>query len=303
MRLVTYEYQDQFCIGIVVGDQAVDLLAGMAAAGKGGYLPEDCDLKTFLGMEQGLEYALQVEEMARTSPGWLTEVGAPLDQVVLKAPITNPNKVIGIGLNYRDHAEESNLPLPQEPVIFGKYANSVIGPDENILLPVGLTDKVDYEAELAVVIGRRAYNISEEEVLDYIAGYTNLNDVSARDLQMRDGQWMKGKCLDTFAPMGPWLVTKDEIQNPENLKIELRLNGKTMQSSSTRHLIFGVAHLVSFLSKLMTLDPGDVIATGTPAGVGFVRKPPVFLRPGDIVEVEIEGLGVLRNGVAHRVSF
>lgn len=298
MRLVTYSYQDQVGIGIVVSDHVVDLLEGMEAIGKSYYLPAGCDMKTFLAREQGVEYALQVEQKARTDKRWLQEAGIPLDQVKFKAPVPNPNKVIGIGLNYRDHAEESKLPLPKEPVIFGKYANAVIGPEENIILPVDLTEQVDYEAELAVVIGRCAHNISEDEAFDYVAGYTNFNDVSARDLQMRDGQWMKGKCLDTFAPMGPWLVTKDEIPNPENLKIELRLNGKTMQASNTSNLIFGVAHLVSFLSKLMTLEPGDVIATGTPAGVGFVRKPPVFLRPGDKVEVEIEGLGILKNTVA-----
>ncbi|NLG85816.1 MAG: fumarylacetoacetate hydrolase family protein, partial [Firmicutes bacterium] len=249
MRLVTYSYQGQVGIGIVVSDHVVDLLVGMEAIGKNHYLPVGCDMKTFLAWEQGVEYALQVEQKARTEKGWLQEAGIPLDQVRFNAPVPNPNKVIGIGLNYRDHAEESNLPLPKEPVIFGKYANAVIGPEENIILPVDLTDQVDYEAELAVVIGRCAHNISEDAAFDYVAGYTNFNDVSARDLQMRDGQWMKGKCLDTFAPMGPWLVTKDEIPNPENLKIELRLNGKTMQASNTSNLIFGVAHLVSFLSK------------------------------------------------------
>ncbi|HHT71987.1 MAG TPA: fumarylacetoacetate hydrolase family protein [Firmicutes bacterium] len=298
MKLVTYEKQGEVRIGIVVSDFVVDLSAGMDAIGEGRYLQEGWDMKTFLALENGLKYALQVEQKAQSNPKWLTKAGAPLDQVVLKAPITNPNKVIGIGLNYRDHAEETGLPLPKEPVIFGKYANAIIGPEENILLPTGLSDQVDYEAELAVVIGRRASSVAEQVALEYVAGYTNLNDVSARDLQMRDGQWMKGKCLDTFAPMGPWLVTKDEIRNPEHLKIELRLNGQTMQSSNTRNLIFGVSHLVSFLSKLMTLEPGDVIATGTPAGVGIARKPPLFLRPGDTVEVEIEGLGVLRNGVA-----
>ncbi|MGI6605247.1 MAG: fumarylacetoacetate hydrolase family protein [Firmicutes bacterium] len=299
MRLVTFEGQGQPRLGVIVGDQLLDLTAAWQAMGKRVELP-DGDMKVLLAQEQGLEYVQEVEAAAKAGAAWLEEVARPLSEVRLLAPILRPDKVICIGLNYRDHAEEANMPLPKEPVIFGKYSNAVIGPEESILLPTGLSDKVDYEAELAVVIGRRATWVREDKALDYVAGYMNFNDVSARDLQMRDGQWMKGKCLDTFAPIGPWLVTKDEVGNPEDLKVELRLNGETMQSSNTKNLIFGIAQLVSFLSRLMTLEPGDIIATGTPAGVGFARKPPVYLRPGDTVEVEIQGLGILRNGVAAR---
>ncbi|MGI6129572.1 MAG: fumarylacetoacetate hydrolase family protein [bacterium] len=302
MRLVTYKHKNEVRTGVVINDHVIDFVASAGAIGNEDRLPPSCDMKSLLASEFGLETARQLEAKAAASPAWLKDVALPLDEVALKAPILNPNKIVCIGLNYQDHAKESNLPLPQEPVIFGKYANSIIGPEENILLPTELTTKVDYEAELAVVIGRRASNVTEKDALDYVAGYTNFNDVSARDLQMRDGQWMKGKCLDTFAPMGPWLVTTDEIPDPGNLDIRLRLNGRIMQSSNTSNLIFGVPHLVSFLSRLMTLDPGDIIATGTPAGVGFAQRPPVYLTPGDIVEVEIKGLGVLRNGVAAKVS-
>ena len=300
MKLVTYDYQGGVSIGLVVEERVVDILAGLDAIGSGPCLPPGCDMKTLLAQEEGLEAVGQLEAEAEVGWGRLRKAIRPLDGVRLKAPLLNPNKIICIGLNYRDHAQESRLPLPEEPVIFGKYANSIIGPGEDILLPTKLTNRVDYEAELAVVIGKRAADLAEEEALAYVAGYAIFNDVSARDLQTRDGQWMKGKCLDTFAPLGPWLVTADEIPNPDNLDIKLRLNGKLMQSSNTGEMVFGVANLVSFLSELMTLDPGDIIATGTPAGVGFARRPPVYLKSGDEVEIEIGGLGRLRNGVREK---
>lgn len=299
MRLATFEGQGRERIGLVIDDQLLDLATAWEYMGKGVEFPAG-DMKALLAHEQGLENVRIIEDAAKGGAVWLEHVSQPVAGARLLAPILRPEKIVCIGLNYRDHAEESNMPLPKEPVIFGKFANAVIGPEDNILLPTSLSDKVDFEAELAVVIGRRATWVSEKTAMNYVAGYMNFNDVSARDLQKRDGQWFKGKCLDTFAPMGPWLVTKDEIPDPENLKIELRLNGETMQSSNTMNLIFGIAYLVSFLSRLMTLEPGDIIATGTPAGVGFAHKPPVFLRTGDTVEVEIEGLGILRNGVAAR---
>jgi 2-keto-4-pentenoate hydratase/2-oxohepta-3-ene-1,7-dioic acid hydratase in catechol pathway len=214
----------------------------------------------------------------------------------LLAPVPRPGKLIAIGLNYRDHAAESNMPIPEKPVVFSKFTTSVIGPNEAVVLPP-TSKQVDYEAELAVVMGRRAKNVARERAFDFVLGYTIINDVSARDFQFADGQWQRGKSCDTFAPMGVYIATTDEVPDPHKLPIRLRLNGNTMQDSNTDQLIFGVPDLVSFLSETITLEPGDVIATGTPPGVGFAQKPPVFLRDGDRMEIEIQGLGTLVNPV------
>lgn len=212
------------------------------------------------------------------------------------APVPRPGKLICIGLNYRDHAAESNMPIPERPVVFSKFSTAVIAPGEPVVLPV-TSQQVDYEAELAVVIGRRAKCVSASSAYDYVLGYTAFNDVSARDFQFADGQWQRGKSCDTFAPMGQTIVTTDVITDPHKLSIKLILNGKTMQDSNTDQLIFGVPELIEFLSQTITLEPGDVIATGTPPGVGFARKPPVFLQPGDEMVVDIEGIGKLGNPV------
>jgi len=212
------------------------------------------------------------------------------------APVPRPGKVICIGLNYRDHAAESNMAIPQSPVIFSKFPTCVIAPGEPVVIPP-TSQQVDYEAELAVVIGRRAKNVNASRALDYVLGYTAFNDVSARDFQFADGQWQRGKSCDTFAPMGQSIVTTDQITDPHKLSIKLVLNGQTMQDSNTDQLIFGVPELIEFLTQSITLEPGDVIATGTPPGVGFARKPPVFLKPGDQMEVLIEGIGGLGNPV------
>ncbi len=224
--------------------------------------------------------------------------GAPVALAGLRllAPVPRPGKVIGIGLNYRDHAAESGQPIPQAPILFPKFANSVIGPAEPIVIPPE-TEQPDYEAELGVVVGRTAHRVSEADALSYVAGYTCVNDVSARDLQFETSQWMLGKAIDTFLPCGPWLATADEIPDPQALAIRLMLNGEELQSSSTAQMVFGVAELVASLSRTMTLEPGDLIATGTPPGVGFARTPPVWLRDGDEVSVEIEGIGTLTNPV------
>lgn len=219
-----------------------------------------------------------------------------LASATLLAPVPRPGKILCIGLNYKDHAAESGAEAPPTPVTFAKFANTVIGPSAPIRVPA-ITEQVDYEAELGVVIGRTARGVSREEALDCVLGYTCVNDVSARDLQFADGQWVRGKTLDTFCPMGPWIVTTDEISDPQALPIRCVVNGETLQDSSTAEMIFGVAEIIAFLSQAITLEPGDVIATGTPAGVGFARKPPVFLRPGDVVRVEIDGIGVLENPV------
>jgi 2-keto-4-pentenoate hydratase/2-oxohepta-3-ene-1,7-dioic acid hydratase in catechol pathway len=217
----------------------------------------------------------------------------------LLAPIPDPGKVICIGLNYRDHAAESGMDIPEEPVCFSKFGNTIIGPGEAIRLP-RVASQVDYEAELVVVIGKRAFEVPRERAFEYVAGYCNGHDVSARDWQIgKPGkQWLLGKTPDTFAPIGPWLVTADEVGDPHSLGIQLRLNGETMQDGNTKEFIFGVDELIAYLSQLMTLDPGDIIFTGTPPGVGMARDPQVWLQPGDTVEVEIDRLGVLSNPVA-----
>jgi 2-keto-4-pentenoate hydratase/2-oxohepta-3-ene-1,7-dioic acid hydratase in catechol pathway len=216
----------------------------------------------------------------------------------LHAPVHDPRKIICIGLNYRDHAAESGAAIPREPILFSKYPTALIGHEEAIVLPA-VSQEVDFEAELVIVVGKRGRHIAAASTLEYVAGYTVGHDVSARDWQLKkDGkQWMVGKTFDTFAPVGPVLVTADEVPDPHNLGIRLRVNGQTMQDSSTKQLIFGVADLIAYLSQVFTLEPGDLIFTGTPPGVGFARKPPVFLKGGDVVEVEIDGLGVLRNPV------
>lgn len=212
-------------------------------------------------------------------------------------PVPRPPKIICIGLNYRDHAEESGMAIPTSPIIFSKFVTCIIGANQSILLPEG-SEKVDYEAEFAFIVGRRAKNVKLEDAMDYVLGYTNFNDVSARDFQFADGQWVRGKSCDTFAPIGEFIATTDEITDPHNLRIQFRLNGETLQDSTTDQLIFKIPELIEFLSKFITLEPGDIVATGTPPGVGFARKPPIFLKDGDVAEVEIEGLGVLSNPVA-----
>ncbi len=217
-------------------------------------------------------------------------------RIHLCAPVPRPGKIICIGLNYRDHAEESGMAIPVSPIIFSKFSSCAIGANEPIRLP-SASVQVDYEAELAVVIGRRAKGVRRAEAFDYILGYTNFNDVSARDFQFADGQWQRGKSCDTFAPLGEFIATCDEIKDPHRLRIRFRLNGETLQDSRTSQLIFKIPELIEFLSASMTLEAGDIIATGTPPGVGFARKPPVFMTDGDRAEVEIEGLGILQNPV------
>ncbi len=208
-----------------------------------------------------------------------------------------PRNVICIGLNYRDHAAEGGAPIPEKPVVFAKLNGCVIGPNAPIVLPPD-TQQVDYEAELAVVIGRSCRGVSASDALDYVAGYTCLNDVSARDFQFGDNQWVRAKSQDTFGPMGPYLVTSDDIPDPQKLAIRCSINGQLLQDSNTDKMIFGVRELIAFISRGITLQPGDVISTGTPHGVGFARKPPIYLKDGDEVVVEVEGIGKLTNPVA-----
>ena len=246
-------------------------------------------LKEILQSEHGLAAAANALAAGLTKGPFVTGR--------LLAPIANPSKVICIGLNYRDHALETNSPIPTEPVVFNKFPQAVVGPEDAVVLPA-VAHEVDYEAELVVVIGKQGRKIRKEDAFQYVAGYTVGNDVSARDWQKGrpGGQWLLGKTPDTFAPTGPFLVTADEV-DPHNLKVQLRLNGETMQNSSTRELIFGVDELIAHLSLLFALQPGDLIFTGTPPGVGAARKPPVYIKAGDRMEVEIEGLGILVNPV------
>jgi acylpyruvate hydrolase len=215
----------------------------------------------------------------------------------LAAPVPRPGKILCLGMNYRDHAEEAGEDIPEVPVVFTKSPDSVIGPGDPILLPK-VSDQVDYAIEFAFVMGRRAKDVPDGSAMEYVAGYTIFHDVSARDYQLSTSQWYIGKAFDTFGPMGPCLVTRDDVPDPHALALELRLNGRIMQSSNTRNLIFGVPRLVAYLSSVMTLDPGDVVATGTPGGAGIYLNPPRFLQPGDFCTLAIEKLGVLENPVA-----
>jgi 2-keto-4-pentenoate hydratase/2-oxohepta-3-ene-1,7-dioic acid hydratase in catechol pathway len=211
-------------------------------------------------------------------------------------PIDRPGKIICVGLNYRDHAEEQGVELPTAPLLFAKWNNTLIGPGEPSVIPPIVT-KTDYEAELGVVIGSRASKVSAENALEAVAGYICVNDVSARDLQFADGQWSRGKSPDTYCPVGPQLVPRDEIPDPQKLAIRAILNGETLQDSTTANMVFGVAEIIAYVTQTITLEPGDLIATGTPAGVGAFRDPKVFMQPGDEITIEIEGLGSLTNPV------
>jgi 2-keto-4-pentenoate hydratase/2-oxohepta-3-ene-1,7-dioic acid hydratase in catechol pathway len=271
MRLVTYQRNGHARSGVVVGDAVFD--TGFATT------------------RAALEAAtIEPRERAGT-----------LDELVLGPPITDPDKIICLGLNYRDHAAESGLALPKAPMLFAKFRNSLAGPTAPIVLPAR-GELFDYEAELAVVIGRRGKDIAADEALEYVAGAMVLNDVTARDVQHATSQWTAGKAIDTFAPCGPALVLMDEIEDLQNLSVKARVNGVTVQDGHTSQMIFGVAETIAFVSSLMTLEVGDIIATGTPAGVGVSRDPQVLLRDGDVVEIEIEGLGVLSNPVAALVA-
>ena len=284
MKLVTFVHNGQSRLGALhAGDTVIDLNRADP------HLP--ADMLGFLAAGEGAQ--LLAKRAIAGAPA-----AAVLDRaaVTLKAPIPRPGKILCIGLNYRDHAAESNQPIPQFPTVFAKYSNTVIGPGEAIVLPK-VTDKIDYEAEFAFVIGRTARHVSAADALNYVAGYLPFNDISARDYQMRTSQWTVGKTFDTFGPMGPALVTADEIADPHDLDIQLSIDGEVLQSSNTRNLIFSVNELIADLTSFMTLEPGDLISTGTPSGVGSARTPKRWLRAGEIVRLEIAGLGVLENPV------
>jgi 2-keto-4-pentenoate hydratase/2-oxohepta-3-ene-1,7-dioic acid hydratase in catechol pathway len=239
-----------------------------------------------------LETVTASREPSRLPRGVFT----PLEQVRLRAPLLRPGKIVCVGLNYESHRAEQGIKAPARPVFSLKSSNTICGPGDPIVLSPNSTE-VDYEAEFAAVVGKRGKGIPEERVFEHIAGYTILNDVSARDLQMGDGQWFRGKSCDTFGPTGPCIVTADEIPDPHFLRISLTLNGRTMQESNTHDLIFKIPFLVSYLSQSLTWEVGDLLSTGTPSGVGHYRKPPVYLKPGDTASVTVEGIGTLTNPV------
>lgn len=219
-----------------------------------------------------------------------------LENIEILAPLNHSEKIICVGLNYLDHCLETGMEPPKAPIIFSKFSNAIIGNRQAIEIPIN-SNEVDYEAELAVIIGKEAKHVSEEAADNYIFGYTILNDISARDQQFTDGQWVRGKTANTFAPIGPCIVTKDEIEDPHNLEISLTLNGEVMQHSNTKQLIFSIPYIISYLSQSITLMPGDIIATGTPPGVGMGRNPKVWLEKGDQVSITIQGIGTLSNSV------
>jgi 2-keto-4-pentenoate hydratase/2-oxohepta-3-ene-1,7-dioic acid hydratase in catechol pathway len=284
MKLVTFNAGRGPRLGALVDQQVVDL-----AEASSGQLPSD--MLSFLALgEAGIAQA-----RAALEAGAPTGTAESLQLVKLMAPILNPTKIIAIGLNYMDHCREQKIDPPKSPIIFTKFPSSIVGPGETIRWSPKLTDQVDYEAELAVVIGRTTRHVSQVEALNYVAGYTICDDVSARDLQFGDGQWIRGKSLDTFCPLGPYLVTRDEIPDPNNLAIRCLVNDQVLQDSTTAEMIFQVPFLIEYISRAFTLYPGDIITTGTPDGVGVFRNPKVFLKNGDTVTVEIEGLGRLTN--------
>lgn len=305
MRLVTYLSNGKWTAGIAVEDKrstpqsgSVDKVVDASAAVKATNIILDTDSISNRDIIQLTpEKQSQLEKSARTlanSNPSSTDVFL-IENVLLGPPIPDPDKIICLGLNYRKHAEEAGLALPTVPILFAKYRNALNGPTSPIILP-SVSEKIDYEGELAVVIRKQCKNVTAADALDYVSGYMVFNDVSARDLQMRTSQWLSGKTLDTFAPCGPALVI-NEIHDPQSLNISTRVNDQTLQQGNTNDMVFSVAETLAYISQLMTLEPGDIIATGTPEGVGFTRNPPIFLCDGDVVEVEIEGIGTLRNPV------
>ena len=281
MRLVTFEAGGQRLPGMVVNNDTVLDLSAIGFSSSIDFIVSGAD-----GRAKAETFAREPAPSARH----------PLASVKLLAPIPRPPKLICVGLNYRDHAKETGAQIPEVPTIFNKFATAVIGPGFNVVLP-RVSKAPDYEAEFAFVIGRGGRNITKENWKNHVFGYTMVNDVSARDYQRATTQWLMGKTFDTFAPMGPWIVTADEISDPHELDIQLEINGEILQDSNTRELIFKVPDLIAFLSSVFTLEPGDVVSTGTPSGVGFARKPPRYLHPGDQMTVRIPAIGELTNPV------
>ncbi len=286
MKLLTFAVNGKPRPGVLDGEAIVDLAAAGLPVGAQGDLME---------IVRGGDVALERIRQVVKAPSAVRYLAS---EVKFMAPLLNPSKIIAVGLNYIDHCKEANLPVPQEPVLFAKFPTSIIGPYDDLNWPADVTKEVDYEVELGVVIGKEGRNIQESEAMSYVFGYTVVNDVSARDLQFANAkQWDRGKSLDTFCPWGPYIVTRDEIADPHDLGVRTILNGKEMQNSNTKNLIFDIPKILAYASQGTTLLPGDLIPTGTPFGVGFSRNPPVFLQDGDECVCEVDRIGAIRNKV------
>ena len=297
MRLLTYDREGEPRLGLLLGDRVVD--AGELDLGSN--LGVSPDMLSFIEASNELSGPID-EAVAKLEgdPALLARSSRPLAQTRLLAPIPTPRRnLVCVGLNYAEHASESRITagVPEHVVLFTKPPSTVIGPEAAIPWHGHVSTRIDWEVELVAVVGRRGRDIPESEALDYVFGYTVGNDITARDLQAKHQQWYKGKGLDGFCPLGPWIVTADELGDPQGLRLRLRVNGELKQDANTSDMIFGVAKLISAWSQGMTLEPGDILMTGTPSGVGFARKPPEYLKPGDVVEAEIERIGLLRNVV------
>lgn len=295
MRLVSYDASGEWRPGLQLDDDVLDLRTVLAASDLPKAPGADRSVKAFLEVygDDLTAASAVLQAAAMATPG--ARVGGIAD-VRLGAPVTDPTKVLCVGLNYADHVAEGGRKMPSHPDIFSKFASTLIGPQDDIRCSE-VTSQLDYEGELAVVIGRPCRNIDQAEALDVIAGLSVLNDVTARDLQYNGTQFLPGKTVDRSTPWGPALVTLDEIGDPQTLEIATRVNGTEVQSSNTKHMIFQIPRIIEYISHFLELSPGDVIATGTPEGVGAKRQPPLWLTPGDVVEVEVEGVGLLRNTV------
>jgi len=319
MKLVTFRVGDKDRLGVVQGEWVVDigrLLSWLAKR----QMPDEIlrqpsfppAVDTLLGaasapadmialLQRGEAWRQALAQVLQALSGLRLEAAVrglfkPLKKVRLRPPLPRPNKIVCLGRNYAAHARERGSEVPSHPLYFAKFNNTICGPSDPIVLPPN-SAQVDYEAEMAVVIGKGGRRIPAEQAYEHVAGFMAANDVSARDMQASDGQWFRGKSCDTFTPIGPWLVTREEIPNPDHLQISLTLNGRTMQDSNTSNLIFKVPYLVSYLSQSLTWETGDLILTGTPEGIGAHQSPPVFLKAGDVVSVTLEGVGTLTNHV------
>lgn len=297
MRIVSYHDQSGVRGGVLLGESVFDLerllsAAPEATSGSTASVREFLELygADLAPISTALTAQAERDDSARV---------APRSDVRLAAPVTDPAKVLCVGLNYKDHVAETGRALPEYPDLFAKFASSLIGPDDEIG-GAAVSENLDFEGEVAVVIGRTATRVSQSDALQYVAGLAPLNDVTARDLQYRGTQWLAGKAVDGSTPWGPALVTLDEVGDPQNLDVVTRVNGVEMQRSNTKYQIFSIAHIVSYISNFLTLAPGDVIATGTPQGIGAKRTPPVWLQPGDTVDIDLERVGLLRNRVGER---
>ena len=297
MKLVRFSVNGQSPrVGVLQGDRIGDIQASLAASLARRGVIRAPEIAAALA-PQSTRGILEGGPATMDAVAAITEwVSVPTSSARLHAPINDPGKFICIGLNYSDHAAEAGLPIPKEPPIFAKFANAILDPGEPILRPRG-SSQLDWEVELGVVIGRAARHVARDNALDYVYGYTIINDVSARDFQMTTSQWMAGKIFETAAPVGPFIGDRAEVPDPHVVGLRTFVNGKQMQGGNTKTFIFDVRYLISYLSNLMTLMPGDLIATGTPPGVGLGMKPPVYLNPGDVVRMEIDGLGTLENPV------